>query len=89
MTAINNWFIAPDTSEPWRAPELRKTRLVGVVYGHPELADGTFIRTSVIDKVEDGLVVTRSGTRYELMDPDPAYEAAFPNAKGRVLGQEN
>lgn len=88
MTIINNWSVTPDTSEPYLAPELRKSRLVGVVYGHPELEDGTFIRTSVIDKVENGLVVTRSGTRYELVDPDPAYEAAFPNAKARVLGQE-
>jgi hypothetical protein len=88
MPTINHWFIAPDKSDPYIAPELRSSRLFGYVEGHPELQDGLPIITSTIVGVVNGKVVTRSGTSYELLDPDPGYEAEFPNAKARVLGQE-
>lgn len=87
MPTLNNWFVVPGCSDPYLAPELQKSRLFGYVEGHPELPDGYQIVTSVIDRIEDGKVVTRSGTHYELLDPDPSYEAEFPNAKTRVLGQ--
>ena len=37
------------------------------------------------DSSKDGCVVTKSGSEYELGDANPNYEAAYPNAKERLL----
>ena len=53
--------------------------------GHPAHADGKAITTSRLIGRKDRLVVTRSGSEYELGEPDPAYESKFPNARERLL----
>ena len=65
-----------------------RVNLCGEVYGHPTRLDGTTIFTSSIVDIKNNLVVTKSGSRYELGKPEAKYEAAFPNAKERVLNRE-
>lgn len=61
--------------------------LWGQVFGHPNHYEGENIRTSRVVAIENGMVVTFSGSRYELGEPSPDYEKAFPNCKARLLGQ--
>ena len=41
--------------------------------------------TTRIVGTRDRRIVTRSGSHYELGDPQPLYEAVFPGAKQRLL----
>lgn len=52
---------------------------------HPKWTYETRVTTSEIRGRRGDLVVTASGNEYELGDVDPAYEAAFPGAKERLL----
>ena len=59
----------------------------GNVYGSSKFSDGTFITTGrivSIDPITDE-VITHTGSRYELLNPHPDYEAAYPNAKQRFI----
>ncbi len=48
--------------------------------------DGTneCIQTTPIQSYRDWIITTRSGTKYKLGAPHPAYEAAFPGAYQRI-----
>ena len=83
---LENWALM---LTPFAHPvEPTRVRLCGEVYGHPTRLDGTTIFTSRIVAIENNLVVSKSGSRYELGKPEAEYEAAFPNAKERVLNRE-
>jgi hypothetical protein len=84
---IENWSIGFAQQDPYKAPELHSPRLSGNVYGHPKFDDGTFITTSTVTGNGDGCLFTRTGSRYDLGDPHPDYEAAYPNAKQRALAR--
>ena len=59
----------------------------GHVYGSDKFPDGKWIITSTIvgiDLLTDE-VITHTGSRYELLNPHPDYEAAYPNAKQRFI----
>lgn len=56
----------------------------GQVFGHDRFSDGSWINTSVVKRVDsNGLVTTENGREYQLGEPEPQYEAQFPNAKER------
>lgn len=80
---IERWSIG--VLDPYTPPELQAKSLSGEVYGHPRFDDGDKITTSAIVGVRDGRIVTRSVSEYELGEPHPEYEAAYPNAKQRAL----
>lgn len=83
---IEAWSVVWSESDPYSPPEMKTQHLSGNVYGHNRFYDGTGITTTAIVAVSGGRVVTRSGSEYELGDPEPEYEAAYPNAKQRLLG---
>lgn len=62
-------------------------RLNGNVYGHPNPRhnDGKEITTSSVIGKRNGLVVTKSGSEYDLVDVSPDYEKTYPNAKERMM----
>lgn len=69
------------------AHPLGGAQLTGVVTGHPRFPDYTSVTTSLVVAIEDGKVRTKSGSLYELGEPEPAYEREFPNARARLLAQ--
>lgn len=83
---LENWAVCRATGQsPYSAPETVVQVLSGKVYDHPHFDDGDEITTSGIVGIRDGKVLTQSGSLYELGEPAPGYEAAFPGAKARVL----
>jgi hypothetical protein len=85
MIRLDNWAVVCG-GDPYTAPELQTNHLIGTVSGHPEHADGKEVRTSRIVGIEgEDVVVTSSGSRYQLGEVDPTYEAMFSNAKERVI----
>lgn len=84
---LENWSLIP--SKPFAVPvDRERVRLCGKVYGHPTRPDGALMLTSRVVAVKDCLVATKSGSCYELGEPEAEYEARFPNAKQRVLARE-
>jgi hypothetical protein len=87
MISIDNWILTSTDTNPYLAPELIKMCLYGIVSNHPKHKDGTYVTTSHIvgyDYLYDA-VITVSGSRYKLGEPNPGYEAQFPNAKQRFI----
>jgi hypothetical protein len=85
---IENWGITTD-ADPYKAPEQRKSRLCGDVYGHPNFGEGHNITTSSIVRVEavdptTKLVYTSSGSCYILGKVAEEYEAIYPDAFNRI-----
>ena len=84
MPKLTNWFITSD-SNPYLAPELITSKLVGVVTGHDAFTDGEMVVTSPIVGSKGDLIITKSGTLYELGEVDREYENKYPGARERVL----
>ena len=84
MAILENWSLR-FSFDPYLAPELQVPRLHGQVHGHNVFPDGAHVTTNHLAGVFGESVVTRSGTVYELGQVDPAYEAAFPNARQRLF----
>ena len=84
---IENWSLVRRYSSPYQAPEQVAQCLHGVVSGHPKFKDGETITTSRVVSVnyETETVKTVTGSLYYLGAVDPAYEAAFPNARERLF----
>lgn len=60
--------------------------LHGQVYGHERFPDGETVVTSQPAGVtEDRCVVTYSGTKYRLGEPNPEYLELYPDARERLL----
>ena len=80
---LNNWSIGRGL---YQAPE-QGSYLVGEVYGHPTRPDGQCIQTSVVVSVDPTTetVKTHSGSIYEIGEPYPDFEEAFPDARERLL----
>lgn len=49
---LEEWAIIENNDNPYLAPELRKIRLYGKVYGRLDFEDGTFVRTSSIQELD-------------------------------------
>ena len=88
MAHLEGWAIFT-LLEPYQAPEQARHILAGFVTDHPKMQDGIHIETSPIMNVcPDGVILTRSGTDYTLGEPDPDYEAKYPDARERVLARK-
>jgi hypothetical protein len=87
-TQLKNWSFGA-LEDYYTAPELLVPRLQGNVYNHTNKRhyDEKFIVTSKLMGKRNGLVVTHSGSEYELLEVDPEYEKQFPNAKKRLFNQ--
>lgn len=85
---IENWSIIVGGCNPYTAPELLTSCLYGKVYGHPRFPDGSVVTTSSIvglRSIMEEIVITKSGSFYELGVVNSLYETAYPNAKKRLL----
>jgi hypothetical protein len=83
MPRLENWSVCQ------RNPYSTECSLVGTVYNHKNKPDGKEIVTSYVIAIENGAIVTSSGSKYELGTVDPNYEKEFPNAKERILNSFN
>ena len=89
MPRLENWsVVSTQTNESYIAPEHRNRHLVGEVFDHPTFWNGKEIETSSIQLAEGKVVVTRSGTRYELGSPSPDY-LRWLQEKGLSFDPEN
>jgi hypothetical protein len=70
---------------PYQAIEQAYSILAGTVTGHSKFRDGTYVETSAMRQVDKDGVVTASGNRYTLGEPDPEYAARYPDARTRLL----
>lgn len=84
---LKDWSFGTKEKDPYKAPEQLTPCLQGNVFGHPNKKhhDGKFISTSRIIGKRNSLVVTQSGTEYELLEVDPLYEQTYPNARERLF----
>ena len=83
--SLENWSMVAIIEDPYKAPELMQFALRGVVYGHLRFNDGVRVLTSNIIGVDGKIVLTRSGSRYELGTVDAEYEELFPDAFNRLM----
>ena len=81
---LENWSIISN-GDPYKAPELQTQCLYGEVFDHSRFQDGEKITTSYIVGIDEEVVLTYSGSRYELGKVDSHYEEVYPNAKGRII----
>lgn len=76
MATLNNWWIVKHYSV---SQDAWVTRLCGRVTGHPTKLDGDDVITSAVEYLDvvAGKARTRSGTEYELKDPEPEWAAVL------------
>jgi len=69
---IEEWGFHIDNSDPYLAPELRSTTLVGKIFSHPNVPDGYLTSTSPVTYwlFDKNIILTRN-TVYKLGTPDP------------------
>jgi hypothetical protein len=88
MMILEKWALVL-LGDPYTPPEAWTQALHGDVYGNPKFADGDSVTTTQIvsGRVEGDnvLITTKSGSEYLLGVVNPNYEAAYPNARERVL----
>ena len=82
---LDNWSFCSVGEDDYTPPEMLVPVLCGKVLNHPNHRDGKIVTTSRVIGKRNGLVVTKSGTEYELLEVDPKYERHFPNAKDRLF----
>ena len=90
MSRLEHWSIIVRRGDPYQSPEQASGCLClqGFIYEDERFSDGLPITTTLIREIKDGGVVTKSGTFYELGKVLPEYEEQFPNARKRLLSQE-
>src|SRR5256885_164786 len=82
---VERWCVVSRMEYGFQPPDVVGICLQGVVMGHRLYADGKAITTSRVVHRKGDLVLTKSGSEYELGEPDPRCEAQYPNAKHRLL----
>lgn len=82
---ITDWAVVYRPTDPWTPPECRYQCLNGRVQNHPNHEAGKIVTTSPIKARRGQLVLTESGSIYELGEIRTEYEQQFPNAKERLL----
>lgn len=80
---INNWAVVTP-GDPYLPPECRVQCLSGTAVNHPRLG-GQRVTTSKLVGQRQGLVLTYSGSLYELGTVKAEYEEAYPDARSRLL----
>ena len=82
---LENWSVVFSDNDPYLHPELQTLSLCGNVFNHPRFKDGKRVTTSSIKGFDGELIMTSSGSKYELGEIDPEYEKLYPDAKNRLL----
>jgi hypothetical protein len=82
---LENWSVVCKNYDPYLAPELYQSALYGNVFGHPRFDDGDGVTTSSLVGKQGEIIITKSGSEYELGIVDPDYEKKYPDAKNRLL----
>lgn len=72
IVKLEDWFLTDKFQNPYIPPE-DNTCAKGMVFGHPKHTDGSYIRTSLIIKIENNLIYTESGTVYSVGEPNKSY----------------
>ena len=90
MTTLKNWSVAH--SDPICLNSFQEISLMGNVYGHPRIADGTNVLTSAIRnaRVVDGKIFVKTyNTEYVLQEDDVCaeYNQLFPNAYAQYANE--
>lgn len=78
MKRLEQWSLI-HTGTPFSAPETVTTIATGDVYDDPRHEDGTHVHTSEVAEYfyPSRQIVTRSGSVYQLGEPDPKYLEAM------------
>ncbi len=88
LAELHDWSIVSDESNPYLAPECRRTALNGKVYYHSHFPDGSSITTSpVVRAWEDDLGIQYAETKntlYVLKDLDNGY-IDWLNEQGKTI----
>lgn len=71
--------------ENWGLVE--ENKLHGQVYNHPNFENGSWVTTSRIVGVKNKIVITYSGSHYDLGKVNDEYERLFPNAANRFFNR--
>jgi len=82
---ITDWMIVCRPSNPWSPPESYFQCLAGHVLNHPRHQPGKTVTTSAIKARRGEMIVTTSGSLYQLGQAHSDYENRFPNARQRLL----
>jgi len=82
---LERWWVVSRIQGGIVPPEEPGNRLCGVVTGHHRIADGHEVTTSPVLLRRGDRVVTKSGSEYELGQPERVYESVFPGARERLL----
>ena len=88
MIRLENWSLVCANPDPYQPPEAQVQSMHGNVYGHARFQDGDEITTTPIKRinvVDASLLVHTRNSVYELGSVDPQYEAAYPNARARLV----
>jgi hypothetical protein len=80
---IENWAVVT-SGDPYTPPECRVQCLSSTAVNHPRLG-GQHVTTSKLVGQRNGLVLTYSGSLYQLGVVNPEYEAAYPDARKRLM----
>ena len=81
---LENWSIGIKTAGTLQRPETKRI-LQGRIYDDPRFPNGCFISTSEIVGCIGEDIITHDHSIYKLGNILPTYEAAFPNARNRLL----
>jgi hypothetical protein len=85
MPRLENWSLIASPDSPYEAPELKTAHLLGKVFNHHRFKDGELVRTSALQGRIADLILTASGSLYELGEPDENYDALYPDVKNRLM----
>lgn len=87
---LEKWGLRLDEAvDPYKAPETVPVRLVGYVYGHPRVPDGTLVSSSTVIEldVKNSLAETKN-TTYTLGEIDPIYKR-FDEVQRRAIAAKD
>lgn len=70
-------------NEPYMPPEILRPMLTGI------RPDGKRVRTSTIEGSDGEAVITASGSRYLLGEPDPEFAKIHPDARAKLLSRND
>lgn len=82
---LTNWMIVCRPSKPWSPLESYFQCLTGHAQNHPRHQSGKTVTTSAIKARRGEMVLTASGSLYQLGQAHSDYENRFPNARQRLL----
>jgi len=70
---LENWSVVNINKNPYSSPESGIRALHGDANNHPKLGKDVSVTTSAVISAKGHVVKTKSGSRYQLGKPDPAY----------------